>query len=295
MQYYDKAIELDATNITFLTNKAAVFFELERYDESIQLCQQAIEIGREYRADYQLIAKALARIGNAYLKQEDLTNALLFYNKSLAENRTQEITERAKQVEKIIKEKERLAYINPELALHEKQLGNQCFQKGDYPTALKHYTEAIKRNPNDAKIYSNRAACYTKLAEFMWSIRDCDECLRLDPAFVKGYLRKGSNLVFMKRFAEAADVYRDALTLSPNCEEALEGYKKCMTQAQDPELVWQRAMADPEVQAILSDPAMQIILEQIQKDWKAAQVHLKNPDIQRKLQKLYDSGLLAIR
>ena len=54
-------------------------------------------------------------------------------------------------------------------------------------------------------------------------------------------------------------------------QEAVEGYRKCIMSQNDPEMVHQRAMQDPEVQQILSDPAMQLILQQMQKDPKAVQ------------------------
>jgi tetratricopeptide (TPR) repeat protein len=85
LQHYDKAWELDNTNMTVLTNKAgkhekfptslphlwreigltdtflvstlAVQFEQEKYEECIKTCEQAVDVGRENRADYKLIAR----------------------------------------------------------------------------------------------------------------------------------------------------------------------------------------------------------------------------------------------
>ncbi|XP_076442468.1 stress-induced-phosphoprotein 1-like [Babylonia areolata] len=296
LEHYGKAMELDPTNITFLTNRGAVYFEKGDYEKCVEECQKAVEIGREHRADFTLIAKALARAGNAYMKMEDYEKALTFFNKSLSEHRSGDVVKKVQEVEKLVKEKERLAYINPELALEEKQKGNERFQKGDYPTAIKHYTEAIKRNPDDAKIYSNRAACYTKLMEFNLALKDSEECIRLDPKFIKGYLRKGGCFVAMKEMSKASVAYQKALDLDPNCQEAMDGYRRAvMEESNNPEAVRQRAMADPEVQSILADPAMQMILEQMSKDPKAVREHLKNPAIAAKIQKLMEVGIVAMR
>lgn len=296
LEYYRKACELDPSEMTFLTNIAAVYFELGQYDESISHCEKAIDVGRENRADFKIIAKAYSRIANAYLKSKNYEKARDYFQKSLTEHRTPETKEKLSQVEKILKEEERKAYVDPEKSLQEKNLGNACFQKGDYPQAIKHYTEAIRRNPEDAKLFSNRAACYAKLAEFQLGLKDCDECIRLDPNFVKGYIRKGAILSGLKEPSKALQAYQKAIDLDSNCQEAIDGYRKCMlASSSDPEEVRKRAMADPEVQGILKDPAMRLILEQMQEDPRALQEHLKNPEVAAKIQKLLESGLIAIR
>lgn len=295
LKHYNRAIELEPTEIIYQLNVAAVYFEQKEYEKCISQCEKAIDIGRENRADFKLIAKAFTRIGHAYKKMENWKQAKVYYEKSMSEHRTPEIKTLLSDIDKIIKEEERKAYIDPVKAEEEKELGNQRYKDGDYPAAIKHYTEAIKRNPDDPKYYSNRAACYTKLAAFDLGLKDCEKCIEIDPKFIKGWIRKGKILQGMQQQRKALTAYQKALELDPSNSEALEGYRSCaVSVSSNPEEVRKRAMADPEVQSILRDPAMRIILEQMQSDPRALQDHLKNPDIAAKLQKLLESGLIAI-
>lgn len=272
LKHYNEALEHDPTDITYYNNIAAVYFEQKNYDECIKQCEKGIEVGRENRADFKLISKAFSRIGNAYKKMEQWKLAKTFYEKSLSEYRTPELKTLLSEMEKKIKEEELKAYIDPARAEEEKEKGNEYFKKGEYSSAIKHYSEAISRNPDDPKLYSNRAACYTKLAAFDLGLRDCDSCVRLDEKFIKGWIRKGKILQGMQQPAKALSAYQKALELDASNAEALEGYRQCsMAVHSNPAEVRQRAMSDPEVQEILRDPAMRMILEQMQSDPKAVQ------------------------
>ncbi|XP_014250313.1 stress-induced-phosphoprotein 1 isoform X2 [Cimex lectularius] len=295
LEHYNKAREIIPTDITFYNNIAAVYFEQKEYDKCIKECEKGIEIGRENRADFKLIAKAFTRIGNAYKKMENWAKAKTHYEKAMSEHRTPEVKALLSDAEKKLKEAEKRAYIDPVKAEEAKEQGNQLFKDGNYAEAIKFYTEAIKRNPDDSRYYSNRAACYTKLAAFDLGLKDCESCLTLDPKFIKGWIRKGKILQGMGQHSKAISAYQKALDIDPVNSEALQGYKQCsIALCSNPEEVRKSAMLDPEIQQILGDPAMRLILEQMQNDPQAVKDHLKNPDIAAKMQKLLESGLIAI-
>lgn len=293
LEHYGRAMELDPENMTYLTNRAAVYLEQARYPECIEECERAVELGREHCADYKSIARALSRIGMAYMKLPDLTNAVKYFNKSLAEFRDPVVVKRVAEIEREIKMKAAADYEDPVKAEEAKQRGNQLFTKGNYPDAMKQYNEAILRAPRDAKLYSNRAFCYTKLMEFSMALKDADKCIQLDPTFVKGHLRKAAVHTALKENGKAAQSFKAALEIDPNCEEARVGMHKAMGQADHSERR-EAAMHDPEIRQIMEDPGMQMILGQMQRDPAALNEHLKDPAIRDKIMKLVDAGLLSI-
>lgn len=93
------------------------------------------------------------------------------------------------QAQKKLADAEKRKYINPALADEAKAKGNEFFKAAKFPDAIGQYSEAIKRNPDDAaftsRIYSNRSACYTKLLELPHALKDAEECIKLDPNWVK--------------------------------------------------------------------------------------------------------------
>ncbi|KAJ0482850.1 putative Heat shock chaperonin-binding, tetratricopeptide-like helical domain superfamily [Helianthus annuus] len=169
---YTKAVELDDGDISFLTNRAAVYLEMGKL----------VERGRELRSDYKMVARALTRKGTALVKMaktsKDYEPAIETFQKALTEHRNPDTLKKLNEAERAKKELEQQEYYDPELAEKEREKGNECFKEQKYPDAIKHYTEALRRNPKDAKAYSNRAACYTKLGAMPEGLKDCREMHR---------------------------------------------------------------------------------------------------------------------
>ena len=54
--------------------------------------------------------------------------------------------------------------------------------------------------------YSNRAACHTKLGAFAAAIEDAARCIALEPAWSKGYSRKGHVELLTEKYRTARPV-----------------------------------------------------------------------------------------
>jgi len=301
---YEKAWEIYPKDITYLTNLSAVYFEQGDYDKCIETCEKAIEEGRQLRVDYKLIAKAYGRIGSASHKKGDLAAAVKNYEKSLTEHRTPDVLNKLREAEREKKAADEAAYVDPVLSEQAREEGNAYFKAGDFVGAVKSYTESIKRDPKDPRGYNNRALCYTKLAALPEALKDTDQAISVDPAFIKAYIRKSSVLLSMREHTRAMEAIQEAVDKdvdgkhSSEIQQQLYKCNSAMSAARANETegeALERAMRDPEVAQIMNDPVMQQILQQAQSNPGALQDHMKNPTVRDKIMKLVNAGIIKTR
>ena len=302
---YNEAIALDDSDISFITNRAAVRFEMGDLDACIADSDLALERGREVRADFKMIARALSRKGTAMRRKGDLPGAIEAFQKSLTEHRTADTLKKLSDTEKELKRREEEAYLDPAKAEEEREMGNALFKEGKFPDAIKRYTESIRRRPDDPRVWSNRAACYTKLTALPEALKDAEKAIEIDPTFVKAYTRKGHAQFFMKEYEKAMATYQQGLDRDPDNEELKSAMHRCVDQinrfnrgeasAEEMQQRQQKAMADPEIQTILSDPIMRQVLNDFQENPQAAQKHMQNKDIMANINKLVAAGIIQVR
>jgi tetratricopeptide (TPR) repeat protein len=69
-----------------------------------------------------------------------------------------------------------------------------------------------KLNPysDDPRAYNNRAAAYTKLLAMPEALKDAEQAIKIDPTFVKAYIRKALTQQTMKELTSALDTLQKA-------------------------------------------------------------------------------------
>ena len=271
--------------------------EKKDYDKTIELCKEVAE----NTSDFAKRATAFGIIGYALQAKNDLNGSIEYFEKSLLEKNDVRIKDALKEANKLKKKQEEEAYINPEIAEKENEKANELYKAGKYPDALKQYNEAIKRNPKLPKYYTNRASCFIKLLEFSSASKDCDKALELDPKSLRAYQRKATCHLMLKEYHRSLECIEKAQKLYPDDQELKNIYQKtymainCSSSQDDEERV-KRAYADPEIQALLTDPRIQQLFKDLKENPQSAnEAIMKDEWIAGAFKKLVASGIIKTK
>lgn len=114
----------------------------------------------------------------------------------------------------------------------EKKLGNEAFKKGDFGSAVEHFSKAIESSPDDYILYSNRSAAYSSMGKYTEALTDADITVKLNPQWPRGHSRRASALHFLGRINEALDEYKVVLQSDPSNAQAVEAVKTIESEIQ---------------------------------------------------------------
>jgi tetratricopeptide (TPR) repeat protein len=272
------------------------------YAAAVEACEAGLAQVKEGSNKYEQVAKLYLRLGNVYTKQGRLQDALTCMKKSMLEHRLDEAVRKEKELRDLIKKKEEEDYLDPAKGEEARLAGNMEFSKGNFAKAIEFYSDAVRRNPKDVRVYSNRAASHSKLMNWSAAIDDCDKAIALDPKFIKVYIRTGNVQMFLKQYPQAMTTFQTAMELDPTNTDVQQGYQDLVNRIQQSQSSGQadeqqvaEAMKDPEIRSIVQDPMMQTILQDMQTNPARAQAHMQNPKVAQAIMKLMAAGILKTR
>ncbi|KAA0720853.1 RNA polymerase II-associated protein 3 [Triplophysa tibetana] len=117
-------------------------------------------------------------------------------------------------------------HVDRDLALSEKDKGNELFKDGQYDAAIECYTRGMNADPYNPVLPTNRAACFIRLKKFAVAESDCNLAITLDSKYMKAYARRGAARTALKDHQGALDDYEMVLKLDPGNFEAENELKK---------------------------------------------------------------------
>ena len=107
-----------------------------------------------------------------------------------------------------------------------KDEGNALFKEEKYQEALDVYTEALQVDKfharANAKLFCNRAACFSKLGKHSEAIDDCTKAIQLDRSYQKAFLRRARAFTETEEFNQAVKDYETLLSLDRRNQEYLD-------------------------------------------------------------------------
>uniref|UniRef100_A0A8B9GUN1 RNA polymerase II-associated protein 3 n=1 Tax=Astyanax mexicanus TaxID=7994 RepID=A0A8B9GUN1_ASTMX len=116
--------------------------------------------------------------------------------------------------------------VDRDLAMKEKEKGNQFFKDGKYDEAIECYTRGMSADPYNPVLPTNRAASFFRLKKYAVAESDCNLAIALDSKYIKAYARRGAARFAHNNHQGALEDYEMVLKLDPENLDAQNEIKK---------------------------------------------------------------------
>ena len=114
-----------------------------------------------------------------------------------------------------------------------------------------------------------RAACYINISQFEKALEDANQCIKLKPAWFRGYQRKGMILMRLNKYEESIEAYKEGLKHNPEDKILKEGLSEVETLNKNPFMKnYDKLKTDSRTAKHMSDPAFVNLLDFAMKDQK---------------------------
>ncbi|KAJ2785554.1 hypothetical protein H4R18_000499 [Coemansia javaensis] len=96
-----------------------------------------------------------------------------------------------------------------------RERGNAEYKKDKWAQALECYRNGLGHDIYNAKLHSNACMALMKLQRWPQAMKHAEQCIALEPGWVKGYYMKGRILSSESKIEKARDVLRQAHAMEP--------------------------------------------------------------------------------
>ncbi|OHT08055.1 hypothetical protein TRFO_23595 [Tritrichomonas foetus] len=232
LKNYEKAIEYDPGNMTYVVNKAQILIHKREYENSIKFCFHSIENCNENTSPL-AVANVFLKIAVAQISLGLFEEAYSSIEKSLQIHGNDQISTQSKNIQNLAIRKRNL--LNQDLAKANelRQKANEHYRNHEFDKAADLFTKAIEYSSYDPTLYSNLASALSEINQNDLAIVNCKKAIELDPSFVRGHIKLAKFYLRSNNALKCSECYQKALSLDKNNREAIEGLKEIENLIQD--------------------------------------------------------------
>ncbi|KAJ2116109.1 hypothetical protein GGI01_002217 [Coemansia sp. RSA 376] len=218
LEKFDLLCSLSVQSPLPLLSRATCRLQLKKYEGVLEDCEKVLMFlnsdinGHEEESCTTVHSLALMRMAKAHKELGNLDSAkssLMRKNAiehKLGRNRVDDDGDEA--AEDMV-EKER------QTAEEWKEKGNAEYRKENWTLALEFYKNGLGYDMYNAKLHSNTCMTLIKLRRWSQALKHAEQCIALEPDWVKGYYMKGMILSGESKIEQALVVLRQAAKMEP--------------------------------------------------------------------------------